>query len=200
MSKYSMQESSMLGIYSNFTSQRQKVINSQAIHSDFSTSRQEFIAICNKINTSKSHRGSSPAVNTLHQTFSLAHTKPNLYLHTQPTHTQCRNEIRAAGHEVGEAEVEDAAEEIDIAMTGTEETTEAATETTAANATTTAEEVRSQPHNIHLSLAGQRLTSMLQEIVERVRDHHVETIHEIHGHDHHRADRDEETIAGTTDN
>lgn len=30
LSKYSMQELSMLGIYSNFTIQRQKVINSQA--------------------------------------------------------------------------------------------------------------------------------------------------------------------------
>lgn len=68
-------------------------------------------------------------------------------------------------------------EETDIAMTGTEETTEAATEMTAANATTTAEEVRSLPHNIHLLLVGQELTNMLQEIVAPVRDHHVETTH-----------------------
>lgn len=99
-----------------------------------------------------------------------------------------------------EAEAEDAAEETDIAMTGTEETTEAATETTAANATTTAEEVRSQPRNILPSLAGQKLTNMLQEIVAPVRDHHVETIHETRGHGHHHADRDEETIAETINN
>lgn len=101
------------------------------------------------------------------------------------------------------AEAEDAAEEIDIAMTGTEETTEtteAATETTAANATTTVEEVRSQPHNILPSPAGQKLTNMLQEIVAPVRDHHVETTHEIRGHDHHHADQDEEMIAEMTDN
>lgn len=90
-------------------------------------------------------------------------------------------------------------EETDIATTGTEETTEAATETTAVIATTTAEEVRNQTRNIHPWPEGRKLTNILQEIVAPVRDHHVETIHEKQGHDHHRADQDEEMIAETTD-